>query len=140
MSDHRSVVITVAVVGAGSLACGGSVDGDTTKGFHERGSAGKEVYYTLNTPSGSARNLYQFALSNVKRLTGTSSPQYVTIYDSSWKMAANMASMHIETTLEAGKTYYVLVDSSSSGGAGTFTLTASCTAPGTSKQGMCVAS
>ena len=116
------------------------MDGDTTKGFHERGYAGKEVYYTLNTPSGSARSVYQFALSNVKRLSGTQPPEYVTIYDSSWKKKGNAASMHIETTLEPGKTYYVLVDSYASGGAGTFTLTASCAAPGTSKQGTCVAS
>ena len=121
------------------LACGGSVDGDTTKGLHERGYAGKEVYYTLNTPNASARSVHQFALSNVKRLSGKSGSNYVSIYDSSWKLIKR-TSVHIETTLEPGKTYYVLVESSDSGGAGTFTLTASCEAPGTSERGTCMAS
>ena len=128
-------VVLSPFVGVGSLACGGSVDGDTSKGFHERGATGKEVYYTLKAASGDKRTLYQFALSNFKRLSGGNAPEYVTVFDSSWKTKASRSHRHVEVTLEPSKTYYVLVEGYNSADAGTFTLTASCEAPGTSQQG-----
>ena len=128
---------TADAVGAGSLACGGSVDGDTTKGLQERGHEGKEVYYTLTTGSTDTRSAYRFSLTNVKTVTGGGGPDYVTVYDDAWKAVTGRGYKHTEATLKPSKKYYVLVEGSNAANAGTFTLKASCAAPGTSEQGTC---
>ena len=123
------------LVCTGPLACGGSVDGDTSKGLHRKGGAAKEVYYTLTTPANFTRSVYRFTASNYGGVGGSSFSPYVQLMDENWNRLG-AGSARLETTLKANTTYYVLVEErSSADGQGTFKLAASCKAPGTRERG-----